>query len=83
MGLPMRSVDKASAQVVSPRMNIVGLDWSGLDWSGLDWTGLAAHVLLFFSVHAGPALVPTFFFNNILTRLSLSTTLYKGRLTKL
>jgi hypothetical protein len=56
-------VDKASAQVVSPRINIVGLDWTGLDWTGLDWTGLdwtglAAHLLLFFSVHAGPALVP-------------------------
>ncbi len=61
MGLPRRSVDKASAQVVSPRMNIVGLDWSGspgMNIVGLDWTGLAAHLLLFFSVHAGPALVP-------------------------
>jgi hypothetical protein len=42
-------------------MNIVGLDWSGspgMNIVGLDWTGLAAHLLLFFSVHAGPALVP-------------------------
>jgi len=57
MGLPRRSVDKASAQVVSPTgMNIVGLDWTGLHW-----TGLAAHLLLFFSVHAGPAPCPLLF----------------------
>jgi hypothetical protein len=90
LGLPRRSVDKASAQVVSPRMNIVGLDWTSLDWTGLVWTGLVWQPNYYYSFQFMQALPlsPPFFLNNIfkkyiLTRLSLSTTLYKGKLTKL